>query len=155
GSGGVSAPTRARNVRRRGHGAGKVRCRSAGGSAEARHARSARADLSTLCARRTGRSLARRAARPRPAERPAVKRVAVVLLFCALPARAWVRTKTNGTGLCVWWQSRGHGFQIDSQGTPDAPTADTFAAIRSSLEPCEAHSSPDSAFPLVYLATDQ
>src|SRR5207249_227118 len=83
----------------------------------------------------------------------AVKRVAVVLLFCALPARAWVRTKTNGTGLCVWWQSRGHGFQIDSQGTPDAPTADTFAAIRSSLATWAAVSCTDLAFPEESLST--
>ena len=82
-----------------------------------------------------------------------MKRVAVVLLFCALPARAWVRTKTNGTGLCVWWQSRGHGFQIDSQGTPDAPTADTFAAIRSSLATWAAVSCTDLAFPEESLST--
>jgi MYXO-CTERM domain-containing protein len=82
-----------------------------------------------------------------------VKRVAVVLLFCALPARAWVRTKTNGTGLCVWWQSRGHSFQIDSQGTPDAPTADTFTAVRNSLATWAGVSCSDLTFPEEPLST--
>lgn len=82
-----------------------------------------------------------------------MKRLAVVLVFCALPARAWVRTKTNGTNLCVWWHDRGHSFQIDSQGTPDAPTADTFTAVRSSFATWAAVSCSDLAFPEEPLST--
>src|SRR5205085_2913367 len=82
-----------------------------------------------------------------------VQGAAAVRLSCALPGRACVRTKTNGTGLCVWSQSRAHGFQIDSQGTPDAPTADTFAAIRSSLATWAAVSCTDLAFPEESLST--
>jgi MYXO-CTERM domain-containing protein len=82
-----------------------------------------------------------------------VKRLVVVLLICAFPARAWVRTKTNGTGLCVWWLPHGHSFQIDSQGTPDAPTADTFTAVRNSFATWAAVSCSDLAFPEQPLST--
>ena len=62
-----------------------------------------------------------------------MRHAAWVLLFCALPAHAWVRTK-NSSGVCLWWQTRSHTFQIDSQGTPDAPTAETYDAIRRSFQ---------------------
>ena len=62
-----------------------------------------------------------------------MRHAAWVLLFCALPARAYVRT-TNSAHLCIWWQARSHTFQIDAQGTPDAPTAETYDAIRKSFQ---------------------
>jgi len=62
-----------------------------------------------------------------------VRHAAWVLLFCALPAHAWERTK-NSAGMCLWWQARSHTFQIDAQGTPDAPTAETYGAIRKSFQ---------------------
>jgi MYXO-CTERM domain-containing protein len=62
-----------------------------------------------------------------------VKHVPWVLLFCALPAHAYKRT-TNSANLCIWWQARSHTFQIDAQGTPDAPTAETYDAIRKSFQ---------------------
>ena len=62
-----------------------------------------------------------------------MRHAAWVLLFCALPAHAWVRTK-NSAGMCIWWQARSHTFQIDAQGTPDAPTAETYDAIRRSFQ---------------------
>ena len=65
-----------------------------------------------------------------------MRHVAWVLLFCALPAQAYKRT-TNSAGLCIWWrwpEARSHTFQIDAQGTPDAPAAETYDAIRKSFQ---------------------
>ena len=86
--------------------------------------------------------------------RAGVSRAALALLFCALPAHAWKRTYTSGTPkMCLWWQSRGHGFQIDAQGTPDAPSADTYTAIRNSFQTWAAVSCSDLAFPEEPLST--
>jgi MYXO-CTERM domain-containing protein len=68
-------------------------------------------------------------------------RAALALLFCALPAHAWKRTYTNGTP------------QIDAQGTPDAPTADTYNAIRNSFQTWAAVSCSDLMFPEEPLST--
>jgi uncharacterized protein (TIGR03382 family) len=76
-----------------------------------------------------------------------VKRAILLLVLCALPARAWKRTVTNETNLCLWWQSHGHAFQIDSQGTPDAPAADTFSAVRNSFQTWAAVTCSDLSFP--------
>lgn len=81
-------------------------------------------------------------------------RAALALLLCALPAHAWKRTYTNGTPpMCLWWQNHGHSFQIDAQGTPDAPTADTYNAIRNSFQTWAAVSCSDLAFPEEPLST--
>ena len=86
--------------------------------------------------------------------RAGVSRAALALLFCALPAHAWKRTYTSGTPkMCLWWQSRGHGFQIDAQGTPDAPSADTYTAIRNSFQTWAAVSCSDLVFPEEPLST--
>jgi uncharacterized protein (TIGR03382 family) len=82
-----------------------------------------------------------------------VKRALLLLLLCASPARAWKRTVTNGTDVCLWWQSHGHGFQIDAQGTPDAPTADTYTAIRKSFQTWSAVTCSDLSFPEEPLST--
>jgi hypothetical protein len=80
--------------------------------------------------------------------------LALALIFSALPARAWKRTYTTGTPpMCLWWQSRGHSFQIDSQGTPDAPTSETFAAIGNSFQTWAAVSCSDLSFPQEPLST--
>jgi hypothetical protein len=75
-----------------------------------------------------------------------------VFFFCAMPARAWVRTKNTG-GVCMWWQSRTNSFQIDAQGTPDAPNAGTFAAIRKSFQTWAAVSCTNLSFPEEPLST--
>ena len=73
-------------------------------------------------------------------------RAALALLLCALPARAYERTKTSGSNVCIWWQSHGHSFQIDAQGTPDAPTTETYAAVRNSLQTWAAVTCSDLSF---------
>jgi MYXO-CTERM domain-containing protein len=55
-----------------------------------------------------------------------------VLLLVSSPAFAYVRT-TNADDLCIWWSARGHGFQIDAQGTPDVAGTAAFDAIRKSF----------------------
>ncbi len=78
---------------------------------------------------------------------------ACALLVCsALPAQAYVRS-TNGSGKCIWWQSHGHSFQIDAQGTPDAPQANTYDAIRKSFQTWAAVSCSDLTFPEEPLST--
>jgi MYXO-CTERM domain-containing protein len=82
-----------------------------------------------------------------------VKRAAWVLLVLALPAQAYVRTK-NTAGVCIWWPSRTHSFQIASPGTPDAPDADVFNAIRLSFQTWGAVSCSDLTFTEESLTTD-
>ncbi len=82
-----------------------------------------------------------------------MKRAAWVLLVVALPAQAYVRTK-NTAGVCIWWPSRARSFQIDSQGTPDAPQADVFNAIRLSFQTWGAVSCSDLTFSEEPLSTD-
>src|SRR5256885_12050704 len=49
-------------------------------------------------------------------------------------ARAYVRTETKqGSGIFLFWGSRGHDFQIDALGTPDVPGTSAFEAIRNSF----------------------
>jgi MYXO-CTERM domain-containing protein len=55
-----------------------------------------------------------------------------VLLLSSSPVFASVRS-TNTNNLCIWWYPRGHGFQIDSQGTPDVSNDAAFAAVRKSF----------------------
>jgi MYXO-CTERM domain-containing protein len=86
--------------------------------------------------------------------RARASRAALALLFCALPAHAWKRTYTSGTPpMCLWWQARGHSFQIDAQGTPDAPTSETYGAIRNSFQTWAAVSCSDLSFPEEPLST--
>jgi len=76
------------------------------------------------------------------------------LLLLALPAGAYERSK-NSAGLCTWWASRGHSFQIDSQGTPDVtPVADAFDAIRRSFQTWSQVTCSDLAFAEEALSTD-
>jgi MYXO-CTERM domain-containing protein len=82
-----------------------------------------------------------------------MKRAAWVLFVVALPAQAYVRTK-NTADVCTWWSSRARSFQIDSQGTPDAPQADVFNAIRLSFQTWGAVSCSDLKFSEEPLSTD-
>ena len=82
-----------------------------------------------------------------------MKRAAWVLFVVALPAQAYERTK-NTAGVCTWWPSRARSFQIDSQGTPDAPSTDVFNAIRLSFQTWGAVSCSDLTFAEEPLSTD-
>ncbi len=82
-----------------------------------------------------------------------MKRAAWVLFVFAFPAQAYVRTK-NSAGVCIWWPSRARTFQIDSQGTPDAPSTDVFNAIRLSFQTWGAVSCSDLTFAEEPLSTD-
>ncbi len=68
------------------------------------------------------------------------------LLLCAFPAQAYVRSQ-NGAGVCIWWTSHGHSFQIDAQGTPDVSGTAAADAIRRSFQTWSAVSCSDLAFP--------
>jgi MYXO-CTERM domain-containing protein len=81
-----------------------------------------------------------------------VKRWAVLILCCAFPAKAYVRS-VNGANLCLWWTSHGHSYQIDSLGTPDISGTAAFDAIRKSLQTWSAVSCSDLAFPEEPLST--
>jgi len=81
-----------------------------------------------------------------------VKWVAWAALLCALPAQAYVRTK-NDAGIPLAWVSHGHSFRIDSQGTPDAPNADVFNAIRKSFQTWADVKCTDLTFPEEALST--
>lgn len=54
-------------------------------------------------------------------------------MLAAGPAFAYARTVNSG-GVCTWWSTRGHPFQIDAQGTPDVPGLAAFIAIRKSFQ---------------------
>jgi matrixin len=82
-----------------------------------------------------------------------VKSVAWLLLLCAMPAHAYKRTTVDGGNVCLWWPSRGHSFQIDAQGTPDAPTTATFDAIRNSFQTWGAIACTNLTFPEESLST--
>ena len=83
-----------------------------------------------------------------------MKGIAVACLLCsAWPAHAYVRSK-NSNGACIWWQTHGHSFQIDAQGTADAPQADTYDAIRKSLQTWTGVSCSDLTFPEEPLSTN-
>ncbi len=77
-----------------------------------------------------------------------MKRAACALLLClALPAQAYVRSRNNnGQGPCIWWPTHGHSFQIDAQGSPDAPLDATYDAIRKSFQTWAAVSCSDLNF---------
>jgi len=76
--------------------------------------------------------------------------VLAALVLCAPAARAYVRTETQpGSGVFLFWGSRGHDFQIDSLGTPDVPGTSAFEAIRQSFATWEAASCTDLVFPEV------
>jgi hypothetical protein len=76
-----------------------------------------------------------------------------VLLFCALPAHAYLRTKNTG-GLWIWWNARGHSFMIDARGTPDTSTLAAFTAIRKSFASWSAVSCSDLSFPDLGISQD-
>jgi len=82
-----------------------------------------------------------------------VIRCAALILCCALPASAYVRS-VNQANLCLWWTSHGHTYQIDAQGTPDVAGTAAFDAIRKSLQSWSAVSCSDLAFPEEPLSTD-
>jgi hypothetical protein len=75
------------------------------------------------------------------------------LLFCALPAHAYLRSKNSG-GLCIWWATRGHSFMIDARGTPDTSTLAAFTAIRKSFAAWGGVSCSDLSFPDLGLSPD-
>jgi MYXO-CTERM domain-containing protein len=83
-----------------------------------------------------------------------MKRVAWALLLLSLPAWAYKRS-VNGAGVCTWWATRGHSFQIDSQGTPDVlPETDVFDAIRRSFQTWSQVTCSDLTFPEEPLSTN-
>jgi hypothetical protein len=82
-----------------------------------------------------------------------VKRCAVLLFCCALPANAYVRS-TNQANLCLWWSPHGHSYQLDAQGTPDISGSGAFDAIRKSFQTWSAVSCSDLVFPEEPLSTD-
>ena len=85
---------------------------------------------------------------------PRLRGALVALTFItALPAQAYKRS-VNAGGVCVWWSTRGHPFQIDSQGTPDVPAAQAFTAIRKSFQTWADVSCSDLAFPDQGLSMD-
>jgi len=76
-----------------------------------------------------------------------VKRLAALaLLLCPLPAQAYKRSVNTG-GMCMWWSTRGHSFQIDKAGTPDVVGAAAFTAIRKSFATWGQVSCSDLIFP--------
>jgi len=75
-----------------------------------------------------------------------LKVLACALLLCALPARAFVRTR-NSAGVCIWWSAHGHSFQVDALGTPDVSGAAAADAVRRSFATWSAVSCSDLAFP--------
>ena len=77
----------------------------------------------------------------------------VLLLTTSSPAFAYKRT-INGGNVCIWWSTRGHSFQIDSQGTPDVPAAQAFTAIRKSYQTWADVTCSDLAFPDLGLSTN-
>ena len=78
----------------------------------------------------------------------APSRWVLILLFFSwtAPAFAYVRTVNNG-GVCTWWATRGHSFQIDAQGTPDVPGLAAFTAIRKSYQTWAGVVCSDLSFP--------
>ena len=82
-----------------------------------------------------------------------MRRFAWLLLLCSAPAaRAYVRSRNSG-GVCIWWTTHGHSFQIDAQGTTDAPTSDTYDAIRKSYQTWSGIACSDLNFPEEPLST--
>ena len=72
--------------------------------------------------------------------------VALALVLGALPAHAWKRSVNSG-GMCLWWSTRGHSFQIDAAGTPDVVGDAAFTAIRKSFATWGQVSCSDLVFP--------
>jgi MYXO-CTERM domain-containing protein len=82
-----------------------------------------------------------------------VRRFAWLLLLCSAPAaRAYERSRNSG-GVCIWWTTHGHSFQIDAQGTTDAPTSETYDAIRKSYQTWSGIACSDLNFPEEPLST--
>jgi MYXO-CTERM domain-containing protein len=75
------------------------------------------------------------------------------VLLCGFPASAYTRSTVSGTGVCLWWPTHAHSFQIDAQGTPDAPGTAVFDAIRNSFQTWAAVSCSDLSFPEEPLST--
>ena len=73
---------------------------------------------------------------------------------CAAPAHAYVRSK-NGNGMHVWWATRGHSFQMDSQGAPEISGTAAFDAIRKSFQTWANVSCSDLSFPEEALSQDK
>jgi hypothetical protein len=86
---------------------------------------------------------------------------AAVLLssFAALAQGAdcnspYCRSYTRPGGACLFWSTRGHSYQIDSQGTPDVPGSGAFDAVRKSFLTWAAVTCSDLAFPDLGLSTN-
>ena len=77
----------------------------------------------------------------------------VVLALAAGPAHAYKRSVNSG-GLCVFWATRGHGFLIDAQGTPDVVGPAAFTAVRRSFAAWAAVPGSDLSFPDQGLSLD-
>ena len=76
--------------------------------------------------------------------------IALVLLgaLAAAPAQAYVRTTVNNAGgVCTFWASRGHSFQIDARGTPDIVGTAAFDAVRLSFAQWANITQSDLIFP--------
>ena len=80
--------------------------------------------------------------------------LAAGLLWAAPPAFAYKRSTAGVGGPCLFWNSRGHSYQIDALGTPGVPGSDAFDAVRSSFASWAAISCSDLAFPDLGLSTD-
>ena len=73
---------------------------------------------------------------------------ALAALILCFPASAFAyKRSVNTGGLCTWWSTRGHSFQIDAQGTPDVPGLAAFTAIRKSLLTWSQVTCSDLSFP--------
>jgi MYXO-CTERM domain-containing protein len=76
---------------------------------------------------------------------------AVLLLSSLAPAaHAYARTETRpGSGVFLFWGTRGHDFQMDALGTPDVPGTSAFDAIRKSFATWSGAACSDLVFPEV------
>lgn len=84
--------------------------------------------------------------------------VAIIGIATSFAASAWVRTHVTapdgGPGPCLFWGPRGHGFMIDSRGTPDVPGDAAFVAIRNGFKTWAGVGCSDLVFPDLGLSTD-
>ena len=71
---------------------------------------------------------------------------AVAVLCLAFPSQAYERASVNGSGPWLFWATRGHSFQIDVRGTPDASSANAFDAVRKSFATWAAVTCSDLSF---------
>jgi len=75
---------------------------------------------------------------------------ALVVAASAKAGHAYVRTETQpGSGIYLFWGTRGHSFQMDALGTPDVPGTSAFDAIRKSFATWSGAACSDLVFPEV------